>query len=94
MASNVLDAAKSADWYVKGLVTALILLVSVLANEWIKKLWLQWRLRKFPITNRGKPQEEFVRGAASLMRKGLETVSDHGLQRLQASIRPCSESCC
>lgn len=80
MASNVFETAKSADWHIKALFTVVILLVSLLANEWINKLWLSWRLRKYPIANHGKPQEEFMRGAASVMRKGLDTVSDHDQQ--------------
>lgn len=77
MDSNALNNVTSADWHVKALVTAAILLGSLLANAWINKLWLSWRLRKYPITNRGKPQEEFMKSAASVMRKGLDTVSYH-----------------
>lgn len=75
MDSNVLDTVTSADWHVKALFTGAILLLTVLANAWVNKLWLSWRLRKYPITNRGEPQGEFMRNAASVMRKGLDTVS-------------------
>jgi len=71
----MLKTVTSADWHVKALVTGAILLVSLLANAWINKLWLSWRLRQYPIANRGKPQEEFMRSAASVMRKGLDKVS-------------------
>lgn len=80
MVSIVLDTVTSADWHVKVLVTGGILLVSLLANAWINKLWLSWRLRKYPIVNHGKPQEEFMRSAASVMLKGLDTVSGHNPQ--------------
>ncbi|KAI7778657.1 hypothetical protein LA080_001892 [Diaporthe eres] len=69
------DTVKSADWYVKGLCTGVILLVSFLAHEWANKLWLSWRLRKYPIINNGKPQAEFTKSAESFMRKGLETYN-------------------
>lgn len=75
MASNMLNTVTSADWHVKALATGAILLVSLLANAWINKLLLSWRLRKYPITNRGEPQGEFMKSAASVMRKGLDTVS-------------------
>lgn len=82
MASNMLDTVKSADWYVKGLCTSVILVVSLLAHEWINKLWLSWRLRKYPIINHGKPQAEFVTSASSIARKGLDIVSANTLQSL------------
>lgn len=75
MDSNLLDTVTSADWHVKALFTGAILLLAVLANAWVNKLWLSWRLRKYPITNRGEPQVEFMKNAASVMRKGLDTVS-------------------
>ncbi|KAI3393338.1 hypothetical protein diail_4419 [Diaporthe ilicicola] len=70
---TVLDTVASADMHVKVLITGVLLLVSLLANAWVNKLWLSWRLRKFPIANSGKPQEEFMKNAPSVMRKGLET---------------------
>lgn len=82
MASNMFETVNSADWYVKGLATGAILLLSLLAHEWINKLWLSWRLRKYPIINNGKPQAEFTKSAASIMRNGLDTVSAHALQSL------------
>lgn len=82
MASNMFDTVKSADWYVKGLCTSAILLVSLLAHEWINRLCLSWRLRKYPIINHGKPQAEFTTSASSIMRKGLDTVSANTLQSL------------
>lgn len=85
MASNMFDTVKSADWYVKGLCTGVILLVSFLAHEWVNKLWLSWRLRKYPIINNGKPQAEFTKSAESFMRKGLDAVSGHTLHSLYPS---------
>lgn len=88
MASSMFDTVNSADWYVKGLGTGAILLLSLLAHEWINRLWLSWRLRKYPIINHGKPQAEFTKGAASIMRKGLDTVSAHTLQSLYLGTYP------
>lgn len=82
MASNIFETVKSADWHVQGFCTIVILLVSLLAHEWINKLWLSWRLRKYPIINHGKPQAEFTKSASSIMRKGLDTVSANPSQSL------------
>lgn len=86
------DTVKSADWYVKGLCTIVILVVSLLAHEWINKLWLSWRLRKYPIINHGKPQAEFTKSASSIMRKGLDIVSANTPRGLQSPYHPLGDA--
>lgn len=77
MVSTAFETLQSADWPVKGLVAGVILLISFAASEWVNQLWLEWRLRKYPVVNRGKPQAEFMKNADSFLRKGLEIVSSH-----------------
>lgn len=75
--SKLFEAVQSTDWHVKAVVAAVTIIVSLLASDWIGRLRLSWRLRKYPLVNTGwgpKAQMEFYMTGDKLLHKGLEMV--------------------
>lgn len=72
------DALTSTDWRLKALAAGVSILLLHVARDWLLKLRLQWRLRKFPLVNPQwgpQAQKDFQTGALSLLRKGAAEVS-------------------